>query len=276
MKTTLTTNLCERCLALLLALLSARAGAAQFVDIVAKIDAISWPGGMIETRKIYTTHCVIGLETWFFEGDFRDNAIIGNWWIGSNVIHRAVGTKPSVIVAQEAGTLGTNHGLTVVNSSPDGRPERVLGFDNVPWLAFCSGPFLKTKGRVVPLPIGVPTWKFTPDYSDTTVVFNDELGLPQHMEFHTPDKQLVLQYEVLQSTNFLGWNFPLQFKIFESRLGFDGTLVRHGQTLGKVTSIRPGTEPEIPADVLTNFVFSNFSITNPFPNQLRRFIPQKR
>jgi hypothetical protein len=244
------------------------ARAAQFVEVSATITVITWPGEMLETRRTYTTHCVVGQDTWFFEGGLH-NAITENWWTGSNVVQRTAETKPSAIVAPGDRRPGTSFGRTVVHRSPDGLPARASGFDNVPWLAFCSGEFLKRDGRRVPLPIDVLSWRLVPDYSDTTVVFDDTLGLPQKMELHTPDRQLVCQYEVQQSTNFLGWNFPLHFKIAQSRLGYDGKLIRHGQATGKVFSMRVGTEPRIPVDVLTNLLFSTLPDTNPFPAQWR-------
>lgn len=116
---------------------------------------------------------------------------------------------------------------------------------NIPWLAFCSGTYLKGEGRLVPLVADM--LRHTPDrfaYTDRTETFDDALGLPKSVQlfssrelferstvdFHSGwgdryldwDRRtaatleegiLALDYQVMASTNFLGWNIPLEFRI---------------------------------------------------------------
>jgi hypothetical protein len=110
--------------------------------------------------------------------------------------------------------IGEQH--TSVHESADGnpgRPVRVADLMDAPgkicWLAFCSGPALKREGRRIPLPGDL--WKeylSGTDFSDKTVPFDDALGLPRRIEVFTKGGQLLLQYQVRQSTNVLGWNVP--------------------------------------------------------------------
>ena len=101
-------------------------------------------------------------------------------------------------------------------------------------------------------------------FSDVTTKFNDTLGLPKLLELYTtnsPFSQPVIQYRVTNSTNFLGWRFPLEFKVAQYRpapqpgspFRFAGT---NGWELdfiarGTVTSIGVGAKPLIPQDILT-------------------------
>src|SRR5206468_8354687 len=118
--------------------------------------------------------------------------------------------------------------------------------ENIAWLAFCSGSYLKRNGRIIPLPVPSLLIRNAPDafaYSDKTVTFDDELGLPRTLELftsqslyeasvgefwkHKPPKNKALlksnvpdglrkfHYTVTKSTNFLGWNLPLSFEFGE-------------------------------------------------------------
>ena len=51
---------------------------------------------------------------------------------------------------------------------------------NIAWLAFCSGPYLRREGRLIPLVCD--EGRHTPDryaYTDETEVFPDAFGLPR-------------------------------------------------------------------------------------------------
>ena len=137
---------------------------------------------------------------------------------------------------------------TQIYPSPTGRP---VGQDkaNVGWLAFCSGPYLKQRGRLIPLPVQEP-WYPQLANSDQTVAFNDDLGLPKSADLYGTNGESVCHYEVLQSTNFLGWAFPTRFKVTQSGGpgGGDGLAQWSGAELvlfGQLTSIRVGATPKI-------------------------------
>jgi hypothetical protein len=63
--------------------------------------------------------------------------------------------------------------------SQDGHPLGDYG-ENLPWLAFCSGNYLKREGRLIPLPCAI--LRHTRDrfaYTDKTITFKDEPRLPK-------------------------------------------------------------------------------------------------
>ncbi|HXJ76377.1 MAG TPA: hypothetical protein VNM37_26195, partial [Candidatus Dormibacteraeota bacterium] len=81
-------------------------------------------------------------------------------------------------------------------------------------------------------------------------VFNDDLGLPKSINLVVTNNQSVFQYQVRQSTNVLGWNFPLEFHGVQQLPAGTNTWKLHMTIRGKVTSIHPGQNPEIPAEVM--------------------------
>ncbi len=117
---------------------------------------------------------------------------------------------------------------------------------NLPWLAFCSGSYLRSKPDTLTVPM-VTNTRNTPDsfaYSFTVRTFADGLGLPRDVEFYvshsrlerairdprlirsqrmllhrrnpglplaSPDGALKCRYEVLNTTNWHGWTFPQHF-----------------------------------------------------------------
>ena len=156
--------------------------------------------------------------------------------------------------------------------SRDGHP---LGMApaNITWLAFCSGSYLKRQGRLVPLPVDV--LHHTRDrfaYTDKTATFDDDLGLPRTVDLFLSrslflnseadfDKEAafgdryaewtkktaekldegahMFHYEVTESTNFLGSEFPTRFEFFQNSRNFEqnGDWVWRGS--GRVKSLRP-------------------------------------
>src|SRR5207244_13649632 len=70
-------------------------------------------------------------------------------------------------------------------SSRDGHPLGDAAV-NLGWLAFCSGTYLKRPARLVPLTLDI--LHHCPDrfaYSDVTIPFKDELGLPRWVDLFT-------------------------------------------------------------------------------------------
>jgi len=133
----------------------------------------------------------------------------------------------------------------------------------IPWLAFCSGTFLKTQGRIVPLPVApVEGCIDFFDYPDKTEVFQDGFGLPRRMELLASkelkerlvanlaigpgDSPRKFHYTATESTNFHGWNFPLQFEFAEEIprdiRGSGNYRTFHGN--GSVATITVGNKPQ--------------------------------
>jgi hypothetical protein len=83
------------------------------------------------------------------------------------------------------------------------------------------------------------------------------LGLPKSINLYTPKTEPVLQYRVIDSTNILGWRFPLEFNMAQYRpaplpespsitFGTNGWELEF-TAKGRVTTIGIGTAPQIPA-----------------------------
>jgi hypothetical protein len=116
---------------------------------------------------------------------------------------------------------------------------------NVPWLAFCSGSYLKVKPGHLPLPTH-DVQDYYIRHTDETTLFEDNLGLPRAVDFMTATNQPMCRYRVLESTNVLGWNFPLRFVIAEYRPDRDGHWELLESTSGRIIDIGPGEAPQLP------------------------------
>jgi len=185
--------------------------------------------GISSTR--YNVRCVVGKDTWMVESDgFAQNARVTIWFTGTNLIeHMLVAKPPAEEIAQKVRALGLGGGppeigarSTRVHQSTDGNPGRPVRVANlmhfreqVAWLAFCSGPSLQREGRQIFPPSDM--WKNTGpwEFSDITKTFNDELALPQSISLVTKKDRKVFQYQVHQSTNVLGWHFPVEFYLVQ-------------------------------------------------------------
>ena len=90
-------------------------------------------------------------------------------------------------------------------------------------------------------------------WSDKTEVFKDALALPRSVILTGTNSQPILNYRVTATTNVLGWEFPLAFKLVQylpryeaATKGFEWKL--HLSAAGKVTAIGAGTEDRIPTE----------------------------
>ncbi len=229
----------------------AQGAGADFVDITAEFrctNRVRIGTNQYPHEWRHSVHCVVGKNLWVIEGDFARNADSSRLFTGTNVIEHVVLNK------------GVSAGKGWTNTSPsDGVISNGVGAENLAWLAFCSGPYLKQRVPVIPLP--APSGYFPDEVSyDRRQVFNDGLGLPSSVEFFlpraSPDGSRTFYspsgaYKVLESTNFLGWRFPLSFEVRQSAGpgGGDGTSIYDGAELvivGHVTSIQRGSKPSIP------------------------------
>jgi hypothetical protein len=191
-------NQVRKCLLLLCLLASAQRGAAQFVEISADIELISYPTGQTNaeassTPRIISLVCITGTNDWRVENDWPQGGLNKWFFDGTNVYQSLQATKPLPQEVQDlmksAGGFATapfetaKSNLTInIWSSSDGQP---LGdpVANLAWLAFCSGAYLKREGRLIPLPC--EDLRHTPDryaYSDETETFQDAFGLPRSVD----------------------------------------------------------------------------------------------
>jgi len=159
--------------------------------------------------------------------------------------------------------------VTNIVASVDGNPSGPRKFEDrmgvegrMAWLAFCSGSCLKRKGREIFPPAF--SWKFEiwPSFApDRTAVFEDALGLLKRVDLATTNGQPVFVYRVSESTNMLGWEFPLKFHIVqyrpqdtllpsETRYYNTNAWVVDWTAIGKVTGLSVGTQPKIPPELL--------------------------
>jgi len=254
----------------------------QFVEIKAEIDINDWDFWLIRDRRhrredeppnifsksIYpksdTIRCVVGADTWLMEGAFVQNASVTQWFTGTNIIERTVITSEELNaetkhLAAITGAvvkdppIGSSHTRTYESDDGNpGRPIRVADLlwlrSRIAWLAFCSGPVLKRSDRKIFPPSDL--WKetragFSYPFADKASVFEDGLGLPKRLTLYATNNQPVLEYQVAQSTNVMGWNFPLEFYLIQY-VGHDTNDWLVQMTVkGKVTSIGIGTRPEI-------------------------------
>jgi hypothetical protein len=268
-------------LTLWLSLLSALTGkAGQFVDLTAEIETIEWSYHFLDDKpdplgkpkwssgsifeKAQKIHCIIGTNSWFMEcGD-------DGWYQGGKAQIWFTGTN--VVTAYEITRNFTNDQGDVylpgfksveISDAFDGNPGRPVNVRNfvlseqfVPWIALCSGPVLKMKDRHIYPPWDL--WKETGPapkvFTDKTTVFADCLGLPISMTLFASTTQPVFQYQAHQSTNVLGWNFPLEFYMVQyepdfGHYGITNWLIAY-TARGRIKSIGPGKKFEVPAEIL--------------------------
>jgi hypothetical protein len=229
---------------------------AQYVEVSATIEGTSWPfsssGQRAEHRRTYTTRCIFGTDLWFIEDDGPLNAKETWWCTGTNIIQRTVITMESpehagapFLPGPRGPPLHIGDTFVTVHRASEAKP--LTGIPNLTWLAFCSGSFLKAENRRLLPPFSAQGISGTT--SDKTETFRDALGLPNRVEIYSPNDELICVYEVRQSTNFSGWNVPLQFEFTQFEARGSKAPERYYHALGTVRSVRYGTEPRIPSDL---------------------------
>lgn len=259
-------------LGLALAITAWEAGAAQFVDLTAQIETVRWVNAYgekppsVQTTS-WTTHCVVGTNSWLIEQESGGYTRDAWWFTGSNVVAHSVVLKypsdrPELFERNHPDMVVGRGYSRIDQSNRDGRPwiapavvlgELGRGTASIPWLAFCSGPYLRTKDRVLDLPSPRDQATFYYVCSDTTRVFEDSLGLPIGVEFVSTN-QPICHYRTVGSTNVLGWNFPLEFHLVQYRTSFKTPVWVVDMTAsGKITAIGIGREPSIAEERRTAF-----------------------
>ena len=245
--------------------------AEQFVEVTAELEIHDWsywfftdtinkyPGEEKPPSiftKSQTIRCVVGTNTWFIECDFADRQS-RCWFTGTNLLKQIVTTKQR--------PDGQNYipPFTTSTGSADGnpfRPVRVVDpldpWEKVCWLAFCSGPDLKRDGRQIPLPsdfwkesaLAWDSMSLPHGFPDKTTVFEDALGLPKSTAVFTKTNQTILRYQTRQSTNVMGWNFPLEFYLVQYQPVRTNEWELYLTARGRLISIGAGIMPPLPKE----------------------------
>jgi hypothetical protein len=241
-------------------LLSGRSANSQiFTEIEVDIQTFQYRDGNTNARQRELTFhatCIVGTNQWRIDNDFSQNSSVMWFYDGTNVYRSSQLTKPppSIDISQAFGgrfspavvpyeQAKTN--ITIrVHPAPQGDQIGDQGV-NIPWLAFCSGAFLKERHR---LPLMFP--EFGPRENARQVRtmerFNDELSLPKRIEIVTgsaADAPL-LSYSVAETTNFSNCTLPLRFELMQSERGANGNLAPRYRAMGVVTGVRTAAKPE--------------------------------
>ena len=277
----------------LFGLVSSGTQAQRYLEISAKIELVSYRSGDTNGAakakpRIISVVCITGTNEWRIE---HDDMIGGEekWHFdGTNVFNSIRALQPMSEQDRErlskAGLFAivpfeqARSNLTInIWSSGDGHPMGDRGV-NIPWLAFCSGAYLKRADRLIPLPVDM--LRHTRDrfaYTDQTRTFEDEYALPRVVELFTSksllktsednfdneaffgdryakhkerivseleEGVLMFHYKVDQSTNFLGWNVPLEFEFFQNPRLFEQNADWSYRGVGKVESLRETAKPK--------------------------------
>jgi len=148
---------------------------------------------------------------------------------------------------------------------------------NLIWMAYCSGSYLRTPNRLLPIP-GLPVREVISAFAceDKSTVFEDDLALPRHIDFltlrqgldnedvhqylsrteanarsrfhrHLPagekDGQLKAQYIVLAHTNILGVAVPLSFHYVQYHRTPRDSWGKQLEVSAKVLELRTSRKP---------------------------------
>jgi len=230
---------------------------AEFLEATMQLES-NWrsvtPYKTNESHQIIPARCIFGpADNWLVEGDFLLNARKTWWRFEDKIAARTVVTKElpeSAFQNNSAVSARVGHAPPIGQhtfrkyDSADGRPVGV-GSENIVWLAFCSGSYLKQPGRDIP-PLTGPT-PF--EYKDKTLAYDDNLGLPKTVELYSSDGQLITKYEVLASTNVSGWNIPLAFKLVQNKHPNGSPASVGFELLGHVTSLTRVPRIELPPEL---------------------------
>ena len=254
--------------------------AETFAEISGVIEFVDFPANDQFRREFtYSFVCISGTSEWRVDHNYIRNVETSYYYDGTNIYERTSVTNSPT--REQISKFRSKTGLAVVpfeiartnvtirvTESLDGIPIGDLGV-NIPWLAFCSGSYLKRQSRQIPLPIAeLPYEPYAFAYSDKTEIFDDDLGLPRTVELFTaqslidasvmresfrglhdvarwkrargtiPDGLLKFRYGVSEFTNLLGRNFPIRFH-FEENAGSSTNWYPRAIGTCSVTSIRP-------------------------------------
>ena len=254
------------------AMIPCLARAAQFVEVAAQIETKIWsssnPTALPKTR-VHEGRCVVGTNAWMIEGDFMSNARLTFWFTGTTIVEHTLITKLSPEPATKppmprfsGRPLAVGSQFTKIYSDPE---DGSISDPTVHlyWLAICSGQNLSREGRRLPIPrTAASSNGHRPGATcdDQTVVFKDALGLPKSVKLFAPKDNLIWEYRVEQTTNFLGWTFPSRFSAVSYRPAFPGEGLKPNYSYsGTIISIKAAEEPKIPQEVFEDANLGGFN-----------------
>jgi hypothetical protein len=246
--------------------------APKFVDLTADLEITSWGSSPYDDPPMFEStlwkiRCVIGTNSWLITASNQPSSTYAWHYTGSNLVRQIPtdkATRPSTRTID-------------FNGDPDSvqNGELFSSAFRIPWLAFCSGPFLTHPQIQIPLPSLTWKWSLYSDYNsppvgfqNNIVRFEDDLGLPISIDVLSKTGHPILQYRAQHgrvaspaSTNIAGWQFPLEFRAIQyapirtRTNSWQADLVAHG----KITSIKIGATPNL----------SHSSVHHPAPSAPR-------
>jgi hypothetical protein len=234
------------------AALLALPAAAQFVEVTARLEITNWQyqaetGLPLKSTRTASVRCVVSTNEWLVEHQPRTNTTDSTWFMNRKLIRQInYNDEPASEDATFRSFRRYSRPASVFDNS-DGYPAGEL-IVNVPWFAFCSGPFLRRSTRGVPVPVSAPD-RAAFGFTNETSIFADSLGLPRRAVFHAPTGQIKCDFQVQQSTNLFGWNFPLAFTVVQNEPDSFGKWNRQLMIAGLVTSIRRTQPIALPEDL---------------------------
>lgn len=261
-----------------------RAHSQQYVKISAEIELINYVTNETRLpRRTYSVECITGTNEWRIDNNFPLNGKESWYFDGTNVYHR-LQFAPGTESLRNTGSFNPTHkipaealfNVTVsIIPSPGGHPLGNLGV-NIPWLAFCSGSYLRRPGRNLPLPtaeIQITPTAFA--YTDETRSFQDTLGLPEAVvlatsksryassladerllrhprvldarvqpSFGLPNGAVQFRYETAETTNVLGWIIPRTFTYIHYEFDQDEHPVASVGGEGRLIAAQPSAKPQ--------------------------------
>ncbi len=215
-----------------------------------------------------------GKRAWFFDGTNVYHSLRRTEPMPDEARERfQKTTRLAVAPFEEAQSVVSIH----IWPSDDGCPMGDVAA-NLPWLAFCSGSYLARPGRLVPLAASL--LRHTRDrfaFTDKTTLLEGSPGLPRTIDLYTSrslflaseqafDREAffgdrytawvnktaaslregvhTFHYEVLETTNVLGWRVPTKFEYVQYPRAYEpmGDWTYRG--IGRVKSIRATSRPE--------------------------------
>ncbi len=260
--------------ALCFVLASISAFAQTNLAIVVALDTITYKRSVTnnvekEVHDYKSIVCTTGDNTWKMDATFTNASI--SWFYDGKILYCS---RKSQVRA--AGSNTKEHDTIIVYETDNGYPS-AEPWINIPWLAFCSGQYLRVDGRRVPSVC--LEGRHEPDtlaYNDKTQTFTDGFGLPSSVDlfsarhllaksverkdflgkhdlalwergamgFKYPqlDGTHIFHYEVTQSTNMEGNTIPIIFQwVCYSSLESNAIVSSRGT--GRVVSIHPCDKP---------------------------------
>jgi len=271
------------CIWLLAAPLSVQAQ--RYVEIMAEIETTTYKlvegtNAVAGESRAFSIVCTFGTNEWRVDNNFPQGGEEKWYYDGTNIynglrITRAATNQLHDKIAAQAALVpfdkAKSNWTIYISQTPYGHPLGNVGV-NIPWLAFCSGTYLRQPDRIIPLPAA--TLRITPEgfgYVDKTEILPDELGLPQRVDLYTSDTQMAaavksynkdygqqverktsliadgshkFHYEVIRSTNFGGWLIPVKFEFVQNQFLANGAALPRYSGVGEVKALREVSKPD--------------------------------